>query len=57
MSRRLVRIACVLVVAAVTTHGCVLGGKKRTGGGTNLGSDWGSSDDTGGRRPAVTQPR
>ena len=36
MPNRLIRLACVVVVAALTTQGCGIP-KKRTGGGTNLG--------------------
>lgn len=45
MTKRLVRLACVLVVAALTTHGCLYGSKKRTGTGTNLGSGFGSGNE------------
>jgi len=55
MTKRLVRLACVLVVAALTTHGCLYG-KKGTGTGTNLGSGYGSDDDLPppGQPPALT---
>jgi len=41
MTRRFLRIACVLVVAALTSQGCGIP-KKKVGSGTNLGS---GSDD------------
>ena len=44
MVRRALRIACVLVVATLTTQACVFA-KKRTGTGTNLGSGFGSGND------------
>lgn len=48
----------MLVVTALATHGCILGGKKRTGGGTNVGSGSGSDEGgDGGGRPTVTAPR
>jgi len=43
MSSRLIRLACVVVVAALSTQGCGVP-KKRTGGGTNLGGLDGKAD-------------
>ena len=44
MVNRLVRIACVLLVAAIASHGCIY--KKPTGPGTNVGSGLGREDNT-----------
>jgi hypothetical protein len=44
MANRLVRIAYVMVVTALTTGACVYA-KKKTGPGTNLGSGFGTNDD------------